>query len=45
MQNYLTEGTEFITGLILIFIITRMLGKTQISQISPFDFISSLLVG
>ncbi len=28
-----------------LFLITKILGKTQISQITPFDFISALLLG
>lgn len=32
-------------GLVLMFLITRILGKTQISQITPFDFISSIVMG
>lgn len=32
-------------GLVLLFAITKILGKTQISQITPFDFISSIVLG
>lgn len=32
-------------GLFLMLLITKMLGKTQISQITPFDFISSIVMG
>lgn len=37
--------TELILGFVGLFIVTRLLGKTQISQITPFDFISSLILG
>ncbi|MGM7700965.1 DUF421 domain-containing protein [Pseudalkalibacillus sp. Hm43] len=36
---------ELILGFAGLFIMTRLLGKTQISQITPFDFISSLILG
>ena len=45
MNNYLTITTELIAGLGLLFIITKLLGKTQFSQITPFDFISALILG
>lgn len=34
--------TELIVGFVALFILTKILGKTQISQITPFDFISSI---
>jgi uncharacterized membrane protein YcaP (DUF421 family) len=37
--------TELIVGFIALFILTKILGKTQISQITPFDFISSIFLG
>lgn len=36
---------EIVGGYIVLFIIVRLLGKSQISQISPFDFISALVLG
>ncbi len=36
---------ELATGLLVLFIITKLLGKTQFSQITPFDFISALILG
>nr|WP_329610099.1 DUF421 domain-containing protein [Pseudalkalibacillus berkeleyi] len=36
---------ELILGFVMLFLVTRLLGKTQISQITPFDFISSLILG
>ncbi|WP_077324837.1 DUF421 domain-containing protein [Virgibacillus siamensis] len=32
-------------GFIALFTITRLIGKTQINQLTPFDFISSLVLG
>ncbi|MBD7966025.1 YetF domain-containing protein [Fictibacillus norfolkensis] len=37
--------TELIVGFIALFLLTKVLGKTQISQITPFDFISSIFLG
>ncbi|MBM4764446.1 DUF421 domain-containing protein [Bacillus sp. B15-48] len=36
---------EVVGGFIVLFIVVRILGKTQISQITPFDFISALVLG
>ena len=36
---------KILTGLIFLFGVTKFLGKTQISQITPFDFISSIVMG
>lgn len=36
---------ELLTGYISIFFIVKFLGKTQINQITPFDFISALVLG
>jgi uncharacterized membrane protein YcaP (DUF421 family) len=36
---------ELIVGFSALFILTKILGKTQISQITPFDFISSIFLG
>jgi uncharacterized membrane protein YcaP (DUF421 family) len=45
MMNYLGILNELIFGYIALFITVKCLGKTQISQITPFDFISSLVLG
>jgi uncharacterized membrane protein YcaP (DUF421 family) len=42
---YLTIFTEIIGGFFILFIVVKLLGKTQISQITPFDFISALVLG
>lgn len=36
---------ELILGFAALFVITRILGKTQITQITTFDFISALVLG
>ncbi|WP_270181684.1 DUF421 domain-containing protein [Alkalihalobacillus sp. CinArs1] len=36
---------ELIVGFLALLVLTKMLGKTQITQITPFDFISSLVLG
>lgn len=36
---------ELILGFFALLLITKILGKTQISQITPFDFISALVLG
>ncbi|RKQ32645.1 DUF421 domain-containing protein [Oceanobacillus halophilus] len=45
MSSYLAMFIETIFGFFALFMITKILGKTQISQITPFDFISALLLG
>jgi uncharacterized membrane protein YcaP (DUF421 family) len=36
---------ELLIGFLALLILTKALGKTQITQITPFDFISSLVLG
>lgn len=36
---------ELVIGYISLFILVKLLGKTQLSQITPFDFISALVLG
>ncbi len=36
---------ELILGFFALLVITKILGKTQINQVTPFDFISSLVLG
>lgn len=45
LNHYLSITVELIIGLVFLFIITKALGKTQFSQITPFDFISALILG
>ncbi len=42
---FLHLSLELILGFFVLLLITKILGKTQISQITPFDFISSLILG
>lgn len=36
---------ETIFGIIALFLLTKLLGKTQISQLTPFDFIAAIVLG
>lgn len=36
---------ELVCGLVILFAILKFLGKTQFSQLTPFDFISALILG
>ncbi|MFD1738204.1 DUF421 domain-containing protein [Bacillus salitolerans] len=45
MNHYLSIALEITIGLGLLFIVTKVQGKTQFSQITPFDFISALILG
>lgn len=44
-MNIATITIKILTGLAVLFGVTKILGKTQISQITPFDFISSIVMG
>jgi uncharacterized membrane protein YcaP (DUF421 family) len=44
-MSYLDILIELVIGYIALFITVKCLGRTQISQITPFDFISSLVLG
>ncbi|WP_137742705.1 DUF421 domain-containing protein [Robertmurraya siralis] len=45
MDGYLQILIELIFGYIALFALTKIMGKTQITQITPFDFISALILG
>ncbi|MBO8170802.1 MAG: DUF421 domain-containing protein [Bacillaceae bacterium] len=45
MFMYMKVTTELILGFIALFLITKILGKTQVSQVTPFDFISAIVLG
>lgn len=45
MNHYVAVAIELLCGFAALFIITRILGKNQLSQITPFDFISALILG
>ena len=36
---------ELLTGFVLLFVVTKLIGKTSINQITPFEFISALVLG
>ncbi|WP_019395636.1 YetF domain-containing protein [Priestia filamentosa] len=45
MNHYLAIAIDLFFGFIVLFIITKVLGRNQFSQITPFDFISALILG
>src|SRR5699024_4831223 len=45
MSNMLTMLYETIFGILALFLLTKALGKTQISQLTPFDFIAAVVIG
>lgn len=45
MDSYFAMFNDLIFGFIALFTLTKILGKTQISQITAFDFISALVLG
>jgi len=44
-MEYTKIGIELLIGFFSLLLITKLLGKTQITQITPFDFISALVLG
>jgi uncharacterized membrane protein YcaP (DUF421 family) len=44
-MHYLYIGIELLVGYVALFFLTKLLGKTQITQITAFDFISALILG
>ncbi len=45
MSEYWTIALELIVGFLGLFFLTKLLGKTNMAQITPFDFISALILG
>ncbi|UJL47643.1 DUF421 domain-containing protein [Virgibacillus sp. NKC19-16] len=45
MQDYLPMLWDTLFGFFALFLVTKILGKTQISQLTPFDFIAGLILG
>ncbi len=43
--NFYHLSMELIIGFFALLLITKLLGKTQITQLTPFDFISALVLG
>lgn len=44
-MDYAYLSLELLIGFIGLFIVVKIVGKTQLSQITPFDFISALVLG
>ncbi|MFP4015983.1 MAG: DUF421 domain-containing protein [Halanaerobiales bacterium] len=44
-MNILDITIKLVAGFILLFTVTKLIGKTQINQITPFDYISALVMG
>ncbi|MTT30594.1 DUF421 domain-containing protein [Terrilactibacillus sp. BCM23-1] len=45
MESYLSLTVELIVGLFGLLILTRLMGRASISEATPFDFVSVLIVG
>jgi uncharacterized membrane protein YcaP (DUF421 family) len=45
LNHYLSIAVELSIGFIFLFIVTKLQGKTQFSQITPFDFVSAIILG
>lgn len=45
MDNMLPMLYETVFGILALFILTKVLGKTQISQLTAFDFIAAIVMG
>ncbi|WP_044749033.1 DUF421 domain-containing protein [Bacillus alveayuensis] len=45
MMEFLHIGIDLFFGFISLFFVTKILGKTQLNQITTFDFISALVLG
>ncbi len=45
MSEFGQIAIELVVGYIALFIMAKILGRTQITQITPFDFISALVLG
>lgn len=45
MDNMLPMLYETVFGIIALFILTKLLGKTQIAQLTAFDFIAAIILG
>lgn len=43
--NFFHLSLELIAGFIGLLLVTKVLGKTQITQLTPFDFVSGLVMG
>ncbi len=43
--NFLALTVELFVGFFALLVLTKFLGKNQITQLTPFDFISALVLG
>ncbi|MCZ8521091.1 MULTISPECIES: DUF421 domain-containing protein [Paenibacillus] len=43
-MDFMYIGVKLVTGFFGLWLITRLLGKKEISQLTPFDFVSSLIL-
>ncbi|WP_307331836.1 DUF421 domain-containing protein [Evansella vedderi] len=43
--NFTALTIELVVGFIALLLLTKITGKTQITQLTPFDFISALIIG
>src|SRR5690554_2631897 len=44
-MDYIQIFIELVTGYFCLFFIMKLMGKNQMTQITPFDFISALILG
>lgn len=44
-MNILETTIELVIGFFSLFVATKLIGKTQLSQITPFDFVSAMVMG
>ncbi|MBH1941799.1 DUF421 domain-containing protein [Mobilitalea sibirica] len=44
-SGFIQHTIDLVFGLVGLFIVSRVIRKTQINQVSPFDFISSIVLG
>lgn len=45
MKDYAVIAVELVFGFVALFTMTKLLGKAHMSQVTPFDFISALIMG
>ncbi len=45
MIRFMYTAMELVIGLLALLVITKVLGKRQLNQITPFDFISAIVLG
>src|SRR5699024_2061632 len=45
MNNMLSMLYETVIGIVALFLLTKLLGKIRISQLSYFDFIAAIILG